>query len=56
VNRSSGHVGTYIMAGIAFIAIGYALQQAFFVVLGVGALGFVVFQRYRDRFGGSDDS
>lgn len=56
MNASSGRVGPYIMAGIALIAIGYALQNNFFAVLGVGALGYVVFQRYRDRFGKSDDS
>lgn len=56
MNASSGRVGPYIMAGIALIAIGYALEQTFFMVLGAGALAYVVFQRYRDRFGGSDDS
>lgn len=39
------------MAGIAFIAIGYALQNTFFMLLGGAALAFLLFQRYRDRFG-----
>ena len=56
MNAPSGRVGPYIMAGIAFIAIGYALQQSFFVVLGGAALAFVLFQRVRDRFGKSDDA
>lgn len=56
MNASSDRAGLYAMAGIAFIAIGYAIQNSFFMVLGAAALAFLLFQRYRDRFGKSDDS
>jgi len=43
------------MLGIAFIAIGAALDNGFFLFLGAAALVFVVARYLRERFGGPGD-
>ncbi|MFH1568865.1 MAG: hypothetical protein ABIL09_12780 [Gemmatimonadota bacterium] len=55
MNASTGRNGLYAMAGIAFLAVGYALGQGFFVALGLASLGFIAFQWLRDHTGKPDD-
>lgn len=47
--------GFYVVLGIAFMAIGAALDNGFFIFLGAGALVFVAARHFRERFGGPDD-
>ena len=51
----SSRNGFYVMLGIAFIAIGAALDNGFFLFLGAAALVFVVARYLRERFGGPGD-
>ena len=43
------------MLGIAFVAIGYALENNVFIGLGFGAWALLVYRYFRDRFGRNDE-
>jgi len=55
VYSPKSRTGFYVMLGIAFIAIGVALDNGFIMFLGVGALVIVVGRHLRERFGGPGD-
>jgi len=55
VYAPKSRTGFYVMLGIAFVAIGAALDNGFFIFLGAGALVIVVARHLRERFGGPGD-